>query len=66
MTVPLCGLLLAVASSHSDPLTRHQAFRVLSLLLVASEPQLRFRHLVELTSDSEFPQMRVAPVGLVK
>lgn len=65
-TVPLCGLLPAVASSHSDPLTRHQAFRVLSLLLVASEPQLRFQHLVELTSDSEFPQMRVASVGLVK
>ena len=66
ITVPLCGLLPAVASSHADPLTRHQAFRVLSLLLVASEPQLRFRHLVELTSDSEFPQMRVASVGLVK
>jgi hypothetical protein len=66
ITVPLCGLLPAVASIHADPLTRHQAFRVLSLLLVASEPQLRFRHLVELTSDSEFPQMRVASVGLVK
>ena len=66
ITVPLCGLLPAVASSHSDPLTRHQTFRVLSLLLVASEPQLRFRHLVELTSDSEFPQMQVASVGLVK
>ena len=66
VTVPLCSLLPAVASSHSDPLTRHQAFRVLSLLLIASEPQLRFRHLVELTSDSEFPQMRVASVGLVK
>jgi hypothetical protein len=66
ITVPLCSLLPAVASSHSDPLTRHQAFRVLSLILVASEPQLRFRHLVELTSDSEFPQMRVASVGLVK
>ena len=66
ITVPLCDLLPAVASSHSDPLTRHQAFRVLSLLLVAGEPQLRFQHLVELTSDSEFPQMRVASVGLVK
>ena len=66
ITVPLCGLLPAVASSHSDPLTRHQAFRVLSLLLGASEPQLRFQHLVELTSDSELPQMRVASVGLVK
>lgn len=66
ITVPLCGILPAVASIHADPLTRHQAFRVLSLLLVASEPQLRFRHLVDLTSDSEFPQMRVASVGLVK
>ena len=66
ITVPLCGLLPTVASIHADPLVRHQAFRVLSLLLVASEPQLRFRHLMELTSDSEFPQMRVASVGLVK
>ena len=66
ITVPLCGLLPAVASIHADPLIRHQAFRVLSLLLAASEPQLRFRYLVELTSDSEFPQMRVASVGLVK
>ena len=64
--MPLCDLLPAVASSHSDPLTRHQAFRVLSLLLVAGEPQLRFQYLVELTGDSEFPQMRVASVGLVK
>ena len=66
ITVPLCGLLPTVASGHADPLTRHQAFRILSLLLVASEPQLRFRHLVELTGNSEFPQMRVASVGLVK
>ncbi|KAF8805834.1 hypothetical protein BYT27DRAFT_7103611 [Phlegmacium glaucopus] len=66
ITVPLCGLLPAVASIHADPLTRHQAFRVLSLLLVASEPLLRFQHLLELTGDSEFPQMRVASVGLVK
>ena len=64
--MPLCDLLPVVASSHSDPLTRHQAFRVLSLLLVAGEPQLRFQYLVELTGDSEFPQMRVASVGLVK
>ena len=66
ITVPLCSLLPAVASVHTDPLTRHQAFRVLSLLLAASEPQLRFRQLVDLTSDSEFPQMQVASVGLVK
>ena len=62
ITVPLCSLLPAVASSHADPLTRHQSFCVLSLLIVASKPQLRFRS----TRDSEFPQMRVASVGLVK
>lgn len=63
-TVPFCSRLPAVASSHADP--RYQAFFVLSLLLVASEPQLRFRHLVELTSDSGFPRMRMASVGLLK
>ena len=59
ITVPLCSLLPAVASSHADPLTRHC---VLSLLIVASEPQLRFRP----TNDSKNFQMRVASVGQVK
>ncbi|PPQ78415.1 LOW QUALITY PROTEIN: hypothetical protein CVT25_011890 [Psilocybe cyanescens] len=66
ITLPLSGLLPSIASVHPDPAIRHQAFRVLSLLLSLCDPQLRFQHLVELTRDSEFPQMRVASVGLVK
>ncbi|KAH9477682.1 hypothetical protein JR316_0009908 [Psilocybe cubensis] len=66
ITMPLFGLLPSLASAHPDPAVRHQAFRVLSLLLSLSDPQLKFQHLVELTRDSEFPQMRVASVGLVK
>ncbi|KAF9482730.1 hypothetical protein BDN70DRAFT_892362 [Pholiota conissans] len=66
ITLPLCGILPSLASAHPDPAIRHQVFRVLSLLLSTSEPQLRFQHLIEYTRDSEFPQMRVAAVGLVK
>lgn len=64
--MPLCGILPPLASAHPDPAIRHQAFRVISLLLSSCDSQLRFQHLVELTRDSEFPQMRVASVGLVK
>ncbi|KAF8189305.1 hypothetical protein BJ912DRAFT_967076 [Pholiota molesta] len=66
ITLPLCGLLPSLASAHPDPAIRHQTFRVLSLLLSTSEPRLKFQHLVEYTRDSEFPQMRVAAVGLLK
>lgn len=66
ITIPLCGLLPSVASAHPDPSVRHQTFRVLSLLLSVADPWLRFHHLVEYTRDSEYPQMRVAAVGLVK
>ena len=54
IAVQPCGLLLVVASS-----------RDLSLLLIATEPQLSFRHFVELTSASEFFQIRVASVEVV-
>ena len=66
VSVPLSGILATVASVHPSPLTRHQTFRALSLLLASSEPRLRFQHLAELTGQSEFPQMRIASVGLVK
>lgn len=66
ITLPLCGLLPSLASAHPDPAIRHQTFRVLSLLLSTLEPRFKFQHLVEYTRDSEFPQMRVAAVGLVK
>ncbi|KAF8954890.1 hypothetical protein BDZ97DRAFT_1862360 [Flammula alnicola] len=64
--IPLCGILPSIASAHPDPVIRYQVFRVLSLLLSSGEAQLRFQHLVEFTRDSEYPQMRVASVGLVK
>ncbi|KJA26965.1 hypothetical protein HYPSUDRAFT_63726 [Hypholoma sublateritium FD-334 SS-4] len=66
ITIPLCGLLPSIASAHLDPSVRHQTFRVLSLLLSVADPWLRFQNLVEYTRDSEYPQMRVAAVGLVK
>ena len=53
IAVQPCGLLL-VASG-----------RDLSLLLIATEPQFSFRLLVELTSASEFFQIRVASVEVV-
>ncbi|CAA7268417.1 unnamed protein product [Cyclocybe aegerita] len=66
VTSPFTSSLPSVASAHPDTTTRHQAFRSLSMLLAASDPKLRFQTLVELTRHSEFPQMRVAAVGLVK
>jgi len=66
ITIPLTSLLSSIASAHPNPATRFQTFRILSLLLASEEPGLRFQHLVELTGHSEFPQMRVAAVGLVK
>ena len=66
ITIPLFSLLPSVASAHPDPSARHQTFRVLSLLLSVADPWLRFQHLLEYTRESEYPQMRVASVGLVK
>ncbi|KAF9564517.1 hypothetical protein CPC08DRAFT_741429 [Agrocybe pediades] len=64
--LPLCGLIPTVASAHPNPSARHQAFRVLSLLLQRSDAQIRFHQLMELTKNSEYPQMRATAVGLVK
>ena len=66
IAVPLYSVVPSIASIHPDPSVRHQAFRVLSLLLSSESPRLRFQHLVELTGHSEYPPMRVAAVGLVK
>ncbi|KAJ7727745.1 hypothetical protein B0H16DRAFT_249781 [Mycena metata] len=63
---PLCALLPTLASAHPDGDTRHQAFRILSCVLTLTPPELRLQILKELTTDAEFPQMRVAAVGLVK
>lgn len=66
ITIPLITVLPSIASAHPDPMIRHQAFRVLSLVLSSSDAHLRFQTLITLTRDSEFPQMRAASVGLVK
>lgn len=66
VTSPLCGLLPSVASAHPDPSVRHQSFRVLALLLSTADPRLSFQHLVDYTQDSQYPQLRVASVNLVK
>lgn len=66
IAIPLYSVVPSIASAHPDPAIRHQAFRVLSLLLSSESQKLRFQHLVELTRESEYPQMRVAAVGLVK
>jgi Uncharacterised protein family, YAP/Alf4/glomulin len=63
---PLLTVFPMLASGHPDPQARHQAFRILGLLLSRSPPPLRMQVLQDLTTDVEFPQMRVAAVGLVK
>ncbi|KAK7028318.1 hypothetical protein R3P38DRAFT_2525446 [Favolaschia claudopus] len=63
---PLSALLPTLASAHPDSDTRHQAFRILSRVLSLTPPELRLQILKDLVTDTEFPQMRVAAVGLVK
>jgi hypothetical protein len=63
---PLCALLPTLASAHPDGVVRHQTFRLLSQILVLTPPELRLQILKDLVTDDEFPQMRVAAVGLVK
>ncbi|KAJ7302364.1 hypothetical protein DFH08DRAFT_905432 [Mycena albidolilacea] len=63
---PLCALLPTLASAHPDGAVRHQTFRLLSQILVLTPPELRLQILKDLVTDDEFPQMRVAAVGLVK
>ncbi|KAG6872096.1 hypothetical protein C0995_013020 [Termitomyces sp. Mi166 len=63
---PLFAVIPQLSSAHSDPLVRHQAFRILSLLLASCPPLVRLQLLQELTVDENFPQMRVAAVGLVR
>ncbi|KAF9450507.1 hypothetical protein P691DRAFT_758101 [Macrolepiota fuliginosa MF-IS2] len=58
--------LIVLASAHPSPQTRHQAFRILSLLLESGPSQLRLQLLADLIAKCEYPQMRVAAVGLVK
>ncbi|KAG7444194.1 uncharacterized protein BT62DRAFT_1030506 [Guyanagaster necrorhizus] len=66
ISMPLCAVLPSLASTHPDSSLRHQTFRVLSLILSLSPPPFRLQVLKDLCSTSDFPQMRVAAVGLMK
>lgn len=63
---PLAGVLPSLASVHPDPQTRFLTFRLLAILLTLAPSPIRFEVLRDLTSESEFPQMRAAAIGLVK
>ncbi|EMD31872.1 hypothetical protein CERSUDRAFT_119148 [Gelatoporia subvermispora B] len=65
--IPLAHVLPPLASVHPDPATRHQTFRLLSLVLRFSPSYLRLNILHSLLTDPDSAaQMRVAAVGLVK
>ncbi|KAJ3568098.1 hypothetical protein NP233_g5935 [Leucocoprinus birnbaumii] len=66
ITSALMPQMIVLSSAHPSSSTRHQAFRAMSLLLAKSPPQLRMQILADLVANSEYPQMRVAAVGLVK
>lgn len=62
----LVSQLVVLSSAHPSPSIRHQAFRVVSLLLANTASQLRLQLLADLVANCEYPQMRVAAIGLVK
>jgi hypothetical protein len=64
--IPLATILPSLASAHPDSLIRHITFRTLSLLLSVTPSLLRLQILTDILQDSDFPQMRIAAVGLVK
>ena len=63
---PMFAILPTLSSTHPDPLVRHQAFRILSLVLSSCASQTRLQFLKDLATHPYFPQMRVAAVGLIK
>ena len=63
---PLAEVLPSLASIHPDPPTRFLAYRLLAILLNLASSSIHFEILRSLTSESEFPQMRTAAIGLVK
>ncbi|KAI0944793.1 hypothetical protein AcW1_001644 [Taiwanofungus camphoratus] len=67
LVVPLAHVLPPLASAHPDPSTRHQIFRILSIVLALAPSPLRLHLLHGLLADRESPPpVRVAAVGLVK
>ncbi|RDB27543.1 hypothetical protein Hypma_003813 [Hypsizygus marmoreus] len=63
---PLFSVLPPLSCTHPDSLVRHQAYRILSLLLSSCPSQLRLTLLSELVSYPGYPQMCVGAIGLVK
>ncbi|KAF9491717.1 hypothetical protein BDN71DRAFT_1433725 [Pleurotus eryngii] len=66
IVTPLCTLLPPLACGHPDASTRYLIYKILSLLLSLSQPQLRLEILRDLTSSESAPQMRIAAIGLIK
>lgn len=62
----LANVVPLLASAHPDPSIRMMAFRLLAQLLPRAPQVIHFDILRELTSESDFPQMRSAAIGLVK
>lgn len=62
----LANVIPSLASAHPDPSIRMMTFRLLAQLLARAPQQIHLDILRELTSESEFPQMRSAAIGLVK
>ncbi|KZP23532.1 hypothetical protein FIBSPDRAFT_1042955 [Athelia psychrophila] len=62
----LANVIPSLASAHPDPSIRMMTFRLLAQLLARAPQQIHLDILRELTSESEFPQMRSAAIGLVR
>lgn len=63
---PLAEVLPSLASVHPDSSMRFLTFRLFAQLLTFAPSSTRFEILRDLTSASDFPQMRTAAIGLVK
>ncbi|KAL5514388.1 hypothetical protein ACEPAG_2476 [Sanghuangporus baumii] len=63
---PLSSALASIASTTPDPQIRLIAFRILGALLARAPPLEHMTLLRDLLSETPFPSMRVAAVGLLK
>ena len=64
IVTPLCAILPTIASAHPDPVVRQQTFQTISSSHLPTD--LRIQLIVDLTGDSQLPQMCVAAVDLVR
>ncbi|KAL5476761.1 hypothetical protein ACEPAI_2947 [Sanghuangporus weigelae] len=63
---PLSSALASIASTMPDPQIRFIAFRILGALLARAPPLEHMTLLRDLLTETPFPSMRVAAVGLLK